>query len=347
MLRRRWLSMMIASLEAEEKIASVLEKSIFARLGVKARHLGHSVQPMPSSNPRRSYYIYSFDIGGEQPFELFVKCGPSAVKNSQLETFVGEIRDTSFRAPRYFGAAAAKGERFAAWELIRGSSPRFTDNLLYLERVVTAVAAANSHGKSALDSTNLQIKNAWIAPVAQKVAEWGASQVPPMRKALRKKLELFAEHEQHLIERASEIDAVCLSHNDIKYENIIQSDNDPRLAIIDWASASVSIPGASLRFLGWWDESVRVALVARYAEEMRRLGVNVSLETALFGLNTTQVFWGLQSGVQRNNYRRIRLALTWWKPEKNTPKGYCMKPVSEQVKAAILEFAGSKKGRVY
>ncbi len=79
--------------------------------------------------------------------------------------------------------------------------------------------------------------------------------------------------------------------------------------LVDWESASLGPPGATLRFFSNWPLSDKRRIAAGYARHRARRGHPVSVRDVLFAMHLHQAFWAFRTAARQK--KPDRLLLGW------------------------------------
>jgi hypothetical protein len=306
----------------EVLIADSLEALVSRQLGLPVRCCGHR---FVGRNPKsgRSYGRYSLrlcdadqppsaaDSGKNAEIQLFVKRGEK-VGRLAFEDYLSRQHSPHFHTPRFYGRFRANGTHFGVWEFIAGRKPRFSstsreDTL----RVVEAFAGVSALPYDEVVRTGTRVGTPWVEPAAERVEALVRACHPATieKSEVMKQVESFAALEGRILARFDGLGHRYLAHNDAHSGNLILRPEDRRVVIVDWTSARLSAPGASLREIARWPESARDDVAANYVDWMSRFGHRLALADVLFVATGTMMFHSLALALSTRDLRQVRQAL--------------------------------------
>jgi hypothetical protein len=239
-------------------------------------------------NPNRIYAKFVFTDGKFERI-VFVKTGN--VYNADLDRFISSRNNPFFFAPKPLPAFKVGNQWFAPWEFIPGQHPSvLQEDRTVLCKIADAVAGINSETEATQSAgIPLKLDTPWVAETGERLSEWATT-----------------DNDRALLSRFRALDANYLTHHDIKDANLIVPEHDKRLAVIDWATVTLSPAGSGLRTVSRLSTQARLFVARRYTETMARLGHCVNLDDVLFAIQAHQIFWSIVTGLKIKSSRRVR-----------------------------------------
>lgn len=325
----------IASALAQDPgVISALESLISSRLGVDVRHLRSDaiIPPTPhleryiANRRTQSRHWLRIPDGAKIPerfarrlsngcFSVFLKAG-RRIRNLRVDELLNDVDSADACLPFYFGSFVSAGRTVAVWEAVDGNhvhfdalSPKLGRKLMEAVAGVNAIPSADFSGILSDDTR-------WVvAPVdyyEEIYSRMNSDQQEQWRNIFDQTSNLV-KSDGELAGRVRSLGGGLLTHNDINRNNVLFPEMGP-VAIVDWEGASLSFPGADLRFLQRLE--AKDALLDCYVERANVLGLNVRREDILAGYRIAEGMrkvyrgWGVMSlGPVRNGVALVESVL--------------------------------------
>jgi hypothetical protein len=295
-----------------------LERLVSHELGCPLKCSGHQeIGRNPKSG--RSYARYtvvpadgavskSHASGG---IDLFVKRGDTVAKYG-LEKYLTRKRGEDFYVPAFYGRFRVNGTNVAVWEFVAGRRIHFAPPCgANIMKAVDGLAAVAALPYDEVVRTGVSVGMSWLRPHAEELELLVRSVRPTLADApdLLRRTESLAALEGRILARFDEFGHAYLAHNDIGSRNLLLRPEDDRVAIIDWASARLSVPGASLRPIATWPEPARNAIAARFVDQMMQFGRRTAIADVLLAADGTMLFRLLAQAVSSGGLQAARKGL--------------------------------------
>ncbi|MCW5705443.1 MAG: hypothetical protein KIT82_23030 [Bradyrhizobium sp.] len=305
-------------------ISAAVEATVASRLGCVVTHI-ESVQVKgdkpDASRRKRKYMRHVLRAGAPVNRELIVFTKTGWHNESEgVERFLAEQSVPEFRAPGFYGRAATVEGDTGIWEYMSHGLPQLmTLSRDDLRRVVRAAAAVNALTPDAVRHVpGLRVGTMYREPVADKLraallAEETMLQRDP---SLRDALDRFAALEAGALARLASIGDRYFSHQDISGGNVLVGPAPAAVVILDWESAAIAAPGASLRRLERLDAETRLEAAQHYVDCLQAKGMFLEVADVLFVMCTVNVFARLHNGAAQLSHdlklarKNIRSTLT-------------------------------------
>ena len=231
-----------------------------------------------------------------------------------LARALSELTLPCYRAPRFYGRI----DTIEVWEYVTGTSKSLR---AYTPAEISALLQSIAAVEASLDPPDLP-QTFWMKPVAKRLlAAAGTSKglrrsfwIKPVARRLLAAAETgeglrpfvpqirkFALWESRLLQQTF---VPCLTHNDLHSHNIILTGAQP--CLIDWESASMGPPGATLRVFSDWPSSQKRGIATRYAAYRNRFGFPVDIPDVMFAMHAHQMFWAFHTAARQNKADRFR-----------------------------------------
>jgi hypothetical protein len=242
---------------------------------------------------------------------LFVKRGDTVGKYG-LEKYLSQKSGENFYIPRFYGRFHVNGANVAVWEFIVGKRIDFAPSgCADVMKVVDGLAAVAAFPYDEVVRTGVSVGISWLRPHAQELELLIRNVPSPVADScdLLRRTERLAALEDRILARFDELGPRYLAHNDIGSRNLLLRPEDDRIAIVDWSSARLSVPGASLRSIATWPESARHAIAARYVDRMMQSGRRTATADVLLAADGTMMFRLLAQAVSSGGLQAARKGL--------------------------------------
>lgn len=233
-----------------------------------------------------------FEASAKESRFLVKVGGRSNGFSHDLTRALSELPLPCYRAPRFYGRIDAT----EVWEYVPGTSKSLgaysqaeTDALL---RSIAAVEA--TLGAPELPQTY------WLMPVAGRLRK--AAEKSEGLRPFVSHIRQIARWEARLMQQPA---VCCLTHNDLHSRNIILAGR--QICLIDWESASLGPPGATLRVFSDWPTARKRAMAVSYGRYRKRFGFPVDIPDVLFAMHSHQMFWAFQTAARQNKPDRFLL----------------------------------------
>jgi hypothetical protein len=242
-----------------------------------------------------------------------------------------------YRSPTFYGRL----DKTEVWEYVAGHSKALASySQPELEALLEGVVAV----ETAVHSPDLP-QTYWLKPVAKQLQ--AAAETDVRFRPFAPQIRQIAAWEGRLIAAAA---PSCLTHNDLHSHNVILGDE--RIHVVDWESASLGPPGATLRCFGNWPMAEQRRIAIGYARYRARYGHPVAVRDVLFAMNLHQAFWALRTAARQRKPDRLLRGWRLFQPliprcstEEPAPMTY--QPASKELKRRIHEFMDRNRGKLY
>jgi hypothetical protein len=291
--------------------ATITASEIAAIAALVSEKTGQSVTYLRSEqvalnkwlHKNRRYFSHVFSSPGlEAELTVFTKPMPS-LRLQEIESFLASVECTEFRAPTFYGTATSENELIGVWEFVTGRTPKFVRmSHDEVDRIARAVGAMNAITDEALRRLpDLPVGTKSIGPVANplRAAMQGRSEPIRLNDDTRRALDQLDALEGEALARLNAIGDRFFSHQDMAGGNLLIVPPNEDLVILDWETASIAAPGASLRRLAVGPIELQEAGAGIYVDYMRGRGYSLEARDVLFVIGATQVFRCLNWGLQR------------------------------------------------
>lgn len=379
-----------AALQANADVLKGLERTMTKKLGVTVRHAESETVIPPRTNlaayvrTRRTHTKHWLEIAGaidprwagmvrNGRLAVFLKAGPS-VSSSPLEAVVKKAKHRSFRVPHFFGAFEADGLNIGVWEFVDGTRIPFEElSLATQTKLVRAIAELNCIDASGVVAP----KTKWVtAPLA-----WYERRFSKLGEQDRLKWQSAMERVRAILAHEDIVGTIIrgqgerfLTHYDINPNNVF-TEEDREIVIFDWEGATLSVPGADLRFLARLEH--REALLAAYVARAQELGLKLDTNDVRRAYEMIEGFRMIYKGWASKSLNAVQRGLdivsayidpqdkdakptskqapretekmtkkTSVSPSENRPLGRGVIEASAELKAKIKEYV-EEKGQLY
>jgi Phosphotransferase enzyme family len=283
------LNVMAAKFRSNTEILRGLELLLKPTLGARVRHLRSETVIPPRADLQayihtgRTHTKHILQVMGDVKPEwaeritdgtisIFVKAGPK-VPCSPLEAVLNGANAEDFRPPHFFGYVEHGRLYVSVWEFIEGQRTPFEDlPIATLKRLVRAIACVNAIGAA----PGVPRKTKWVSEpldwYEKRFQRLAGGDQAKWQGALERLRRLLAQGDvvQNFISGEGE---QLLTHNDIHPNNVF-TPAEGDIVIFDWEGATLSVPGADLRFLARMND--RDILLETYIERMCELGYGLA-----------------------------------------------------------------------
>jgi hypothetical protein len=288
-------------------ISEAVEAAVASRLGCAVTHIGNEqVEQEKTATARRKlsrkYMRHVLRAGApvNRDVVVFTKTGPS-VASDNVERYLSEVSLPEFRVPLFYGRTATEEGDVGIWEYVSGERPGLlTLSREDLRRVVCAIAAINTLTADVVRHVpDLQVGTKFVEPIADRLrAALVADETMLQREPyLQDALDRFAALEAGALARLASIGNRFFSHQDISAGNALLTPAPNPVLIIDWESAGIAAPGASLRRFVSPDMETRADVAQHYVDYLQANGTSVDVDDVLFVMGAASVFASLHAGV--------------------------------------------------
>ena len=283
-----------------------IEIEMSERQGVGMRITSIERRDVLSSSSDRTFHLLKLSYGESGRAELHVRLTPWKAHHLTAHDLDAYLAARPYPVPMYFGSVRDQENVAALWEYCHGRTFRsfIKATPAQIEAVVRAIALISATATDVAEQVHVPVRQRWVHPVAQDILALNGAMKGLKR--LRARLETFAAHEEALLERLQGQELQVLNHNDLVSKNTVLMD-DGTVRLLDWDSATIGPPGASIRDFSKQEAADEVA--ALYAGELRRHGVPAKDDEVRFVMRAQQVFWNLSSGLRLRHGIRIRNGL--------------------------------------
>lgn len=220
--------------------------------------------------------------------EYFLKTASST--SAKADTVIAALADLGppcFKVPRLFGRV----NDVEVWEYVEGHSKSLsTYSRSELASLIDSLVAT----EVAISDPDLDT-SFWMRPVAARLR---SVNIPKFHR-LDSHIRHIAYWERAIIERSL---GPCLTHNDLHSNNILFTNRG--FCVVDWGSASLGAPGASLRVFAEMAKCDEV--VNLYAATRKRYGKPVDPRDVRFTMIAHQAMWALHTGYRQRIPDRIK-----------------------------------------
>jgi hypothetical protein len=283
-------SMPVALVASIESILSSRFKAQVAFL--EASQLGSA----QSFSKTRTHWRATFKAN-KANIHVHLRCAKSAGRKRRLDRHLSSL---SPLAPAFYGVAAADGVTASIWEFREGRSDATFDDYTpdELAGVAESIAEIGVRALPLPKGVSLPVGMPWITPVSVT-----ASESPCFPQSFRSLCRDFSGLEPAIIAHLRSLPCTLLTHNDLKAPNVIISDNAVA-TIVDWDSASVGPPGASLRRFSQHGPKTERIVVHSYVRRLEQLGTSVDPDLVRFTMRAQEIFWALTTSLRHKHYAR-------------------------------------------
>lgn len=257
-----------------------------------------------SSSDERLFFKIDVNFQDSQEFSVFVK--QAAEKEVAFYNCIsGRLEGLM---PKLYASFDFRGRSYIVIENVEGEHIRpekaSISKSIYLS---SSIGEFNSKGGRLAESGFLRNvvdkKVFWVLPVSSKVKRL-EKEILEKGRVTGKLLSFFYKKEPDLVEWFNSQSGCFLNHNDVKAENNIFS-IDGSIRFIDFESLSLGPAGSSLRKFAYSDPFAIEAAVASYVYTLKGYGYKVDFDSVLKSMVVQQVYWGVSTGLRRNEVRRI------------------------------------------
>jgi 2-polyprenyl-3-methyl-5-hydroxy-6-metoxy-1,4-benzoquinol methylase len=356
------IRLLAAELQGNLGALAGLERMMSALLGAKVRHVrSESVMP-PRTNlqayirTRRTHTKHWLQVTGpvdarwqrlvrDGKITVFLKSGPKLVL-SELETIVNEAGLKDSRPPYYFGSFRDGDLCIGVWEFVEGARVPFEDlSLRTQKKLVRAIAEMNliKVGDA------VQPKTKWVsAPLSwyeRRFQKLSASEQATWQSALDG-VRIILSHDNILADVIGGHGERLLTHNDINPNNAFTPE-DGDIVFFDWEGATLSVPGADLRFLNRMQ--ARDDLLTVYVERLAELGLKLDESDVKRAYEMVEGFRLIFKGWAAKNvnavHRGIKIVSAHINNAVSRRTGAVLPAASEVKKPAVVQPAANKVKR--
>lgn len=244
--------------------------------------------------------------GAERMLNVFVKAGPKII-DADLESLLNSIQSPHIRPPRHYGSFSIGPLNVGIWEFHDGERIPFEElSLETLERLVRGVAVINA---TPVEPSLAPVKTKWISEpldwYRKRMRTFEPEAMPAWEAALERLTPILSEPD--LLDQISAgFGERLLTHNDINPNNVFTPETGD-VVMFDWEGATLSVPGADLRFLVRLPD--REPLLDVYLEEMAARGIDLDRETVRRSYHVIEGFRMIFKGWAGRNLNAVTRGL--------------------------------------
>jgi phosphotransferase family enzyme len=261
----------------EERILDSINAILKSYYGAAPSDLSITISNNKASAAGRIFYIAA---SGEHQY--FVKVGGQYIADSDhLIGLLADLNPPCYRSPRLYG----RHNDVELWEYVKGDTLSFHN---YSKSELVALVRSIAAVETQVSAPGLP-QSYWLSPLAYQLRQ-AAKEIPEFSPFVSQ-FKILSAWEPRLFERSR---GHCLTHNDFHSQNVICSPQG--YYVVDWESASLGAPGASLRTFAEWPEAKYLPIVNAYAKFRLEFGQPVEVSEVLFAMRVCQAYWAFSTG---------------------------------------------------
>lgn len=351
---------------------SAMAAHLSERLGERCVITNVTRNDVISSSITRTFHRAHVRTASGRDLHLHVRLASWRHRQRDANRLDAYLSDRGLPTPRFFGGVRSEGQIATIWEYCPGSSHRSYKHLSrnHIHALVRSMALISAQTGDVRQHADVPFGMRWIHPIADQIEKL-TGEIEGLQ-GHQGRIDHLRSGEDAVIQRAGAQNTWVLTHNDLVARNVVAME-DQSVRLLDWDSASIAPPGASLRALSYPNTPRKGKEIAElYMQEMRNHGVSAAVDDVHFMMQAQQVFWCLSTGVQRRTLDRLTKGLNLFEslfpaaasppsasfspastsfmtsiPAQTLPDGY-PKPAPDSLKALVKECMDRKgRGRLY